>query len=195
MINNSGSRWIDDNYAWLSRFERQESRRYSTTSRFNFNKLFDSDFQDTNSKLGVPVFLPLKRVHSPSEPNDRLGSHYPNGLRQPNRPGFPISTFLNFFLRQRQHKKIDKSKQHDSWDPISIDCISLLEDWVMGKDVCLGGYGSVDWPELNTPSPNAMLLAAENDEFEEIGAGFDDYEILNRTKAGEEDIVDINLVG
>ncbi|XP_038690056.1 uncharacterized protein LOC119988891 [Tripterygium wilfordii] len=97
----------------------------------------------------------------------------------------------NFQLRQM----IDKSKQHDSWDPISIDCISLLEDWVMGKDVCLGGYGSVDWPELNTPSPNAMLLAAENDEFEEIGAGFDDYEILNRTKAGEEDIVDINLVG
>ncbi|KAK7856818.1 hypothetical protein CFP56_021586 [Quercus suber] len=35
---------------------------------------------------------------------------------------------------------------------------------------------------VDPPSTNSMLLGSSNDEAEDLGSGFDDYEILNREK-------------
>lgn len=92
--------------------------------------------------------------------------------------------FVQYNLRLRQI--VGKSEDRDSIDPISIDGNSIVEDWIMGKDVCVDDYGSIDWMALDPPSPNTMLLGASNDEVEDLGAGFDDYEIFSRGKEGEE---------
>ncbi|XP_038678831.1 uncharacterized protein LOC119980269 [Tripterygium wilfordii] len=97
----------------------------------------------------------------------------------------------NFRLRQMSHE----NKEQDTLDPISFDCTSLVEDWVTGKNICVEDSAeSADWMALDTPSSNTTLWGQSNDEFEEIGAGFNDYEILNRVKDSEEDNVDENAV-
>lgn len=106
-----------------------------------------------------------------------------------------------------------KSKEHDSIDPISFDGINVVEDWISGKDVCVDDYGSIDWMSVVPPSTNTMLLGSSNDEAEDLDtgsfssldvemlskvpklicffdqfAGFDDHEIFNREKDGEENV-------
>ncbi|KAF5733833.1 hypothetical protein HS088_TW16G00274 [Tripterygium wilfordii] len=98
-----------------------------------------------------------------------------------------MSEFLE--LECRSHE----NKEQDTLDPISFDCTSLVEDWVTGKNICVEDSAeSADWMALDTPSSNTTLWGQSNDEFEEIGAGFNDYEILNRVKDSEEDNVDEN---
>lgn len=56
-------------------------------------------------------------------------------------------------------------------DPISFDSISIIEDWVSGKDMCLEDHGSSDWMTLDSPSASTMLLGPSNDDAEELGSG------------------------
>ncbi|KAJ0100770.1 hypothetical protein Patl1_06433 [Pistacia atlantica] len=90
---------------------------------------------------------------------------------------------LNFY-------RFSKNKEQDSMDPVSSDGVNTAEDWITGKDVCLEDYGTSDWMALDPPASNTMLLGSASDEVEELGEGFDDYEIFN----GEEENVDDNPV-
>ncbi|KAK9283027.1 hypothetical protein L1049_011255 [Liquidambar formosana] len=100
--------------------------------------------------------------------------------------------FVQYNLRLRQMAQ--KSKENDPTDPLSFDSISILEDWVTEKEVCLEDYGHSDWVAIDPPSGNTMLLGPSNDEAEELGEGFDDYEIFDRVKDGEEENVEDNVV-
>ncbi|KAM7262512.1 hypothetical protein ACFE04_000195 [Oxalis oulophora] len=76
----------------------------------------------------------------------------------------------------------DKQGEENSIEPISYDCISLVDDWVSCKE---DGNGSSDWMTLEpTPVNPTTKLGPENDEYEDLG--FDDLEIFNR---GKEEVV------
>ncbi|GAV91057.1 zf-BED domain-containing protein/DUF659 domain-containing protein/Dimer_Tnp_hAT domain-containing protein [Cephalotus follicularis] len=92
--------------------------------------------------------------------------------------------FIQYNFRLRQ--MVYKSKEQNSVDPVSYDCISVVEDWITEKDVCLEDYESLDWMALDPPSDNTLLLGPSNDEVEDLGTGFDDYDIFNRVKESEE---------
>lgn len=89
--------------------------------------------------------------------------------------------FVQCNLRLRQ--MVHKNKEHDYMDPISFDCMSLVEDWVMEKEVCFEDCGSSDWVSLNPPTTNTMQLGAlVDDDAEDLGIGFDDNEIFDGSK-------------
>uniref|UniRef100_A0A2P2J1R6 DNA binding protein n=2 Tax=Rhizophora mucronata TaxID=61149 RepID=A0A2P2J1R6_RHIMU len=90
--------------------------------------------------------------------------------------------FVQYNLGLRQ--LISKNEEQDSVDPISFDSISVLEDWVKGKDLCSEGCANLDWMTLD-PLTNTRPLGTSNDDVEELGAGFDDFEIFNRMKEHE----------
>ncbi|GMY08472.1 hypothetical protein FCV25MIE_03711 [Fagus crenata] len=95
--------------------------------------------------------------------------------------------FVQYNLRLGQ---MVKCEEQDPIDPISFEGINVVEDWIMGKAVCVDDYGSIDWMSVDPPSTNTMLLGPSNDEAEDLGAGFDDHEIFNREKEGEENVED-----
>ncbi|KAI4299546.1 hypothetical protein L6164_032993 [Bauhinia variegata] len=78
-------------------------------------------------------------------------------------------------------------KEQDFSDPISFDCTSNVEDWIREKDMYIEDCESVDWVALEPSSANTMLFRPLNDETEELGEGFDDYEIFNSAKDGEDE--------
>ncbi|XP_041000438.1 uncharacterized protein LOC121246372 [Juglans microcarpa x Juglans regia] len=97
--------------------------------------------------------------------------------------------FVRHNLRLGQ--MVGMSKEQDYIDPISFDCIDVVEDWTTGKDISVDDYGSMDWTSVDPPSISTTLLGSSNDEAEDLGAGFDDHEIFNRDKEGEENNDDI----
>ncbi|XP_020413988.1 uncharacterized protein LOC109947680 [Prunus persica] len=99
--------------------------------------------------------------------------------------------FVQYNLRLRQ--MVGKNTEQDFMDPISFDSISIIEDWVSGKDMCLEDQGSSDWMTLDSPSASTMLLGPSNDDAEELGSGFYDYEIFGRGKDSEEENVEDNV--
>ena len=56
-------------------------------------------------------------------------------------------------------------------DPISYDSISIVEDWVTGKDVCSEDLECSSWMALDSPSASTMLLGPQNDDAEDLGSG------------------------
>ncbi|KAK8542233.1 hypothetical protein V6N12_014834 [Hibiscus sabdariffa] len=84
------------------------------------------------------------------------------------------------------------SKQQDSAQPISSESASIVEDWVMGTDTILDDDTYPDWTTLETLSVSTMLLRPPHDEMEELGAGFDDHEIFNRVKEGDDENAEDN---
>lgn len=56
-------------------------------------------------------------------------------------------------------------------DPISFESISIVEDWVTGKDVCSEDLESSSWMALDSPSASTMLLGPSNDDAEDLGSG------------------------
>ncbi|KAK9913576.1 hypothetical protein M0R45_037387 [Rubus argutus] len=99
--------------------------------------------------------------------------------------------FVQYNLRLRQ--MVDKNIREDSMDPISFDSISIVEDWVTGKDVCSEDHESSNWMALDSPSASTMLLGPSNDDVEDLGSGFYDSEIFSREKDGENEIVEDNV--
>ncbi|GER36693.1 hAT transposon superfamily [Striga asiatica] len=73
-------------------------------------------------------------------------------------------------------------------DPISYEHINLVEDWVVdnNKDLCSEGSENTEWMAVDPPLGNVMSLGPQTDDVEALGAGFDDYEIFDRVKDGEE---------
>ncbi|XP_025014015.2 uncharacterized protein LOC8274856 [Ricinus communis] len=90
--------------------------------------------------------------------------------------------FVQYNLRLKQ--MVGKSEEQDSVDPLSFDCISILEDWIKEKDISTEDYANSDWMALDPPSVNTRQ---PHDEVDELGAGFHDYEIFNRVKDTEDD--------
>ncbi|CAN6710234.1 unnamed protein product [Malus baccata var. baccata] len=96
--------------------------------------------------------------------------------------------FVRYNLRLKQ--MVGKNIGQDVMDPISFENISMTEDWVTAKDMCLDDNGSSDWMELDSHSVSTMLLGPSNDDADDLGSGFDDYEIFSRAKDGEEENVE-----
>lgn len=95
----------------------------------------------------------------------------------------------NLQLRQIGYE----SKQHDSMQPLSSESASIVEDWVTGIGAFLDDDTYPDWTTLETLSVNTMLLRP-GDEVEELGAGFNDHEIFNRMKEGDNEKAEDNVV-
>ncbi|GLT89061.1 hypothetical protein SLE2022_070640 [Rubroshorea leprosula] len=88
--------------------------------------------------------------------------------------------FVQYNLRLKQLGSEDKKQ--DSMNPLSIDAISVVEDWIRVKDVCLQDYSSSDWMAHNLSVVNKMILGPQVDGFDQLRAGFDDYEIFKKVK-------------
>ncbi|KAJ6311780.1 hypothetical protein OIU77_013518 [Salix suchowensis] len=58
------------------------------------------------------------------------------------------------------------------------------------KNLCSEDFDTLNWMAIDPPSDNARLLGTSDSEIEDLGAGFDDYEIFNRVKEGEEENVE-----
>ncbi|CAN6568828.1 unnamed protein product [Malus baccata var. baccata] len=101
--------------------------------------------------------------------------------------------FVRYNLRLKQ--MVGKNIGQDVIDPISFKNISMTEDWVTGKDMCLDDNGSSDWMELDSNSVGTMLLGPSNDDADDLGSGFDDYDIFSRAKDGEEENVEYSFGG
>ncbi|KAK6929364.1 protein of unknown function DUF659 [Dillenia turbinata] len=75
-------------------------------------------------------------------------------------------------------------------DPISFDNISILKDWVIGKEVCTEEYGASDRMMVDPPLANSMLLGPADNDYEYLGAGFDDFEIFYKREGDVENSED-----
>lgn len=67
--------------------------------------------------------------------------------------------------------RVDKNIREDSMDPISFDSISIVEDWVTGKDECSEDHESSNWMALDSSFASTMLLGPSNDDVEDLGSG------------------------
>ena len=56
-------------------------------------------------------------------------------------------------------------------DPLSFDRKSVVEDWVMEKEINLQDNRAADWVSLDPPSVNSMLLELSSDEAEDFRTG------------------------
>uniref|UniRef100_A0A5B7C0P4 BED-type domain-containing protein n=1 Tax=Davidia involucrata TaxID=16924 RepID=A0A5B7C0P4_DAVIN len=93
--------------------------------------------------------------------------------------------FVQNNLRLRQ--MVWKNKEQDAVDPISYENIDIVEDWVTEKELCSDDFGSSDWMTVDPPLGNTMILGPSTDDVEDLGAGFDDYEIFDGVKDSEEE--------
>ncbi|KAK3031911.1 hypothetical protein RJ639_036707 [Escallonia herrerae] len=90
--------------------------------------------------------------------------------------------------------KVQKNEEQAAEDPLASDNINTVEDWVTEKELCSEDIGSSDWTTIEPPYGNTMLLLPSMDEFEALGAGFDDFEIFEGVKDSEDETGEENLV-
>lgn len=64
-----------------------------------------------------------------------------------------------------------KTKVLEYADPLSFDRKSVVEDWVMEKEINLQDNRAADWMSLDPPSVNSMLLELSSDEAEDFHTG------------------------
>ncbi|KAL3838432.1 hypothetical protein ACJIZ3_023023 [Penstemon smallii] len=93
-----------------------------------------------------------------------------------------VYTQYNMFLKQM----VPGNKKQETVDPIAIENIDFVEDWVMEKELGAEGSGNADWMAVDLPLGNVMLLGQPPDDIEALGAGFDDYEIFDGVKDSED---------
>ncbi|GKV28405.1 hypothetical protein SLEP1_g37470 [Rubroshorea leprosula] len=86
--------------------------------------------------------------------------------------------FVQYNLRLKQIRG-SEDKEQNYVDPISVDTVSVVEDWVR-EDICFEDYSNSDWMALDQLSLNTMFLGLPVDEVDELGAGFGDEEIFDR---------------
>ncbi|PKI72349.1 uncharacterized protein LOC116195355 [Punica granatum] len=77
----------------------------------------------------------------------------------------------------------DKNREYHFTDPLASD--TTVVDWVTGKDFYSRDCDSLDWNSIDPPSASPIFLGKSTDETEDLGAGFDDYEIFDRVKDEE----------
>ncbi|GLT89062.1 hypothetical protein SLE2022_070650 [Rubroshorea leprosula] len=85
--------------------------------------------------------------------------------------------FVRCNIRLKQTACEDKD-QHNYLDPISFDAMSVLEEWVR-SDVYFEEFSNSDWMVLDQVAVNPMHLGPPVDDVDELGAGFDDYEVFD----------------
>ncbi|XP_050210873.1 uncharacterized protein LOC126661125 [Mercurialis annua] len=91
--------------------------------------------------------------------------------------------FVQYNLRLKQ--RISKDKERDSMDPISLENILIFADWIKEKDLSPEDYMNSDWMALDPISSNTRLVESLQDEVDELGGGFDDYEVFYKVKGPE----------
>ncbi|XP_062107031.1 uncharacterized protein LOC133818271 isoform X2 [Humulus lupulus] len=96
---------------------------------------------------------------------------------------------LAFVQYNMQLKQMSHKTKVQVGDPLSFDCKSVVEDWIMEKKINLQDNGCADWMSLDPPSTNLMLLELCSPEVEDLCAGFDDHEILNGLKEVKEEVL------
>ncbi|XP_022744587.1 uncharacterized protein LOC111295387 [Durio zibethinus] len=145
----------------------------------NLARLAIHVLSQTCSTLGLKQNqIPFEKVH---ETRNCLEHHRLRDL---------IFVQCNLQLRQIGYE----SKQEDSMQPMSFEAATIVEDWVTGMDTVLEDDTYSDWMKLDALSVNTMLLRPSSDEVEELGAVFDDCEIFNRVKEGDEENAEDNVV-
>lgn len=92
--------------------------------------------------------------------------------------------FVQYNMSLRQMVLSDK--EQETLDPISYDNFSIVEDWIMDKELISGGSENSDWMAVDPPLGNTALLGPAIDDVEALGGGFDDYEIFEWVKVEEE---------
>ncbi|XP_059628104.1 uncharacterized protein LOC132270906 [Cornus florida] len=105
-----------------------------------------------------------------------------------------LNDLLSVQHNLRLGQMVRKYKEQDAMDPISYDNIAIVEDWVSERELCLEEFGSPDWMAVDPPLGNPMVLVPQTDDAEDLGAGFDDYEIFDGVKDSEEDNGEDNVV-
>ncbi|KAF7131675.1 hypothetical protein RHSIM_Rhsim09G0005600 [Rhododendron simsii] len=100
--------------------------------------------------------------------------------------------FVHYNSRLRQ--MVRKDREQDAVDPISFENMGIVGDWVMVKEGCSEDFGSSNWMTEDPPMGNTMLLGPSTDDVEDLGAGFDDFEIFEGVKNGEEENGEDNVV-
>ncbi|XP_010256843.1 PREDICTED: uncharacterized protein LOC104597134 [Nelumbo nucifera] len=98
--------------------------------------------------------------------------------------------FVQYNLRFKQ-MQLRRNKEADAMDPISIDNIDVVEDWVAEKEILLGEYVNSDWTSLVQPVANVMQSLSPNNEDEGMVEGYGDDEIydgVNDDDVEEEDV-------
>ncbi|XP_042476620.1 uncharacterized protein LOC122058162 [Macadamia integrifolia] len=93
--------------------------------------------------------------------------------------------FVEYNLRLRQ-MQLQKHKESEVMDPISIDIFDIVEEWVAEKDSVVGDIGSPDWTALVQPEANTAMSFSPKDEAEALVEGFGDYEIYNGVNEEED---------
>ncbi|KAJ9160148.1 hypothetical protein P3X46_025579 [Hevea brasiliensis] len=89
----------------------------------------------------------------------------------------------------RKQNQFPVEQIHDIKNCVERQCFGGLDQ---EKDLISEDYANSDWMALDPPCANTRLLGPSHDEVEELGAGFDDYEILNRVKDTVENNVEDN---
>ncbi|XP_022856805.1 uncharacterized protein LOC111377887 isoform X2 [Olea europaea var. sylvestris] len=92
--------------------------------------------------------------------------------------------FVQYNMSLRQMVLSDK--EQETLDPISYDIFSIVEDWIMDKELISEGSENSDWTAVDPPLGNTALLGPPIDDVEALGGGFDDYEIFDGVKVEEE---------
>lgn len=68
-----------------------------------------------------------------------------------------------------------KSNEPDWTDPLSIECLNSVEEWVSNKETSSEEYGCHSWATLIPPSSSTELLGSPNDEAEDSGTGNESF--------------------
>ncbi|KAK8994457.1 hypothetical protein V6N11_045545 [Hibiscus sabdariffa] len=141
-----------------------------------------NSYKNAAGDLGRKMAIRARDTLLPAEWWSTYGGSCPNLARnclEQQRLRDLIFVQCNLQLRQIGYE----SKQQDSAQPISFESASVVEDWVTGIGTFLDDNTYTDWTTLETTT----LLRPSCDEMEELGAGFDDHEIFNRVKEGNDE--------
>lgn len=98
----------------------------------------------------------------------------------------------NWWLRERTHKK----KGQEPVDPISYTNPSVVSDWIRKKESGAHDRSISDWTTVPPPLGAILDVGSEIDDFEALGAGFDDYEVFlgEQQQQQEEECQEINHI-
>ncbi|XP_027116170.1 uncharacterized protein [Coffea arabica] len=110
-----------------------------------------------------PSHIPLEQMH---ETKNCLEYQRLNDL---------VLVQYNWWLKERAQK----IKEQEPVDPLLHANSRVAEDWLMKEEAYSDDQNISDWSTISPPMGNIMLLGSRADDFEALGVGFDDLEVLN----------------
>lgn len=84
-------------------------------------------------------------------------------------------------------KHVGSGNKQEAVDPISYEHSHFVEDWVVEKELCSEDSGNREWMAVDPPLGNVTVLSPQIDDFEALGAGFEDDEIFDVVKDSEDE--------